>query len=173
MWHNIWHLQVGVGEKVLRSAIVYLVLIGALRVFGKRELGQATTFDFVVLLMVANAVQNGIIGNDVSVTGAIIGAVVLLALNQLVSAVAYRSERFEHLAQGKPTTLIENGKLNRPALRRELISTPDLNAIARRQGYDGLAEIDRAILETNGQVTLFRRGESQVLHPDEPPRALV
>ena len=70
MWHSIFHLDVSVGEKIVRSILIYVFLVVALRVVGKRELGQANTLDLVVLLLVANAVQNGIIGNDVSVTSA-------------------------------------------------------------------------------------------------------
>jgi uncharacterized membrane protein YcaP (DUF421 family) len=83
MWQDIFDLQVSAGEKVLRAILIYLFLIAILRIVGKRELGQANTLDLVVLLLVANAVQNGIIGNDVSVTGAVIGAVTLFAINEL------------------------------------------------------------------------------------------
>src|SRR5262245_66370790 len=82
MWDDLFNLQVSVGEKVLRALLVYAFLIIALRVVGKRELGQANTLDLAVLLLVANAVQNGIIGNDVTVTGAVLGAATLFAINR-------------------------------------------------------------------------------------------
>jgi uncharacterized membrane protein YcaP (DUF421 family) len=165
-WHNIWHLQVSLGEKVLRALIVYVVLVVALRVFGKRELGQTNTFDFIVLMMVANAVQNGIIGEDNSVTGAIVGAVVLFGANWLVRAFAYGSSLFSRATEGAPTTLISDGRVNTRALRHELISLPALRAIARSQGYESLGEVRAAILEVDGTVSMFGQGEATQYHPD-------
>jgi uncharacterized membrane protein YcaP (DUF421 family) len=165
-WHDIWHLQVSLGEKVLRALIVYVVLIVALRVFGKRELGQTNTFDFIVLMMVANAVQNGIIGEDNSVTGAIVGAVVLFGANWIVRAVAYRSSLFSRATEGTPTTLMSKGRVDARALRQELISLPALRAIARGQGYENLGEVREAILEVDGTVSMFGQAEATKYHPD-------
>lgn len=165
-WNDIWDLQVSLGEKVLRALVMYLVLVIALRLFGKRELGQTNTFDFLVLMMVANAVQNGIIGDDNSVTGAMVGAVTLLAIDQIVSAFAYRSPLFSRVTEGAPTTLISGGNVDGRALRRELISLPELRSIARRQGYADLGDVREAILETNGTVSMFGRDEPTQYHPD-------
>jgi uncharacterized membrane protein YcaP (DUF421 family) len=89
MWQDVFDLQVSAGEKVMRAILIHVFLIAILRIVGKRELGQANTLDLVVLLLVANAVQNGIIGNDLSVTGAVIGAATLFAVNELVSRTTY------------------------------------------------------------------------------------
>jgi uncharacterized membrane protein YcaP (DUF421 family) len=172
MWHNIFALGVSVGEKVVRSALVYLFLLIAFRVFGKRELGQANTLDLAVLVLVANAVQNGIIGNDVSVTGAIIGAVVLFGMNALFSRLAYYVPWVSRLIEGSPTTLISQGQIDWRTLRREQISLSELRAIARRQGFADLGEVYTAILETNGVVSMFRRDEGCRYHPDLAPRGL-
>lgn len=168
MWHSVFSLGVSVGEKVLRSALIYLFLLVAFRVFGKRELGQSTTLDLAVLVLVANAVQNGIIGNDVSVTGAVIGAVVLFGLNSLFARAAYRFEWMSWLIEGNPTVLISKGRPDMRSLRHQQISLPELRAIARRQGFGDLSEVDSAILETNGVVTMFRKGEPVRYHPDVP-----
>src|SRR5579871_480852 len=109
MWNAIFHLQVSLGEKVLRTVLIYLFLLIALRFFGKRELGQANTLDLVVLLLVANAVQNGIIGNDVSVTGAIVGAATLFLVNGAFSRALFRSGQFRDLVEGEPSVLIRDG----------------------------------------------------------------
>jgi uncharacterized membrane protein YcaP (DUF421 family) len=167
MWHAIFDLQLSVGEKVLRAVLIYLFLVIALRVIGKRELGQANTLDLVVLLLVANAVQNGIIGNDITVTGAVIGAVALFAINEAFNRAAYSSSFVSGLFEGNPSVLIQNGKPMPKALRREAISLPELRAIARRQGFGDLGEVDRAILETNGVVTMFREDEPGLYHPAE------
>ena len=168
MWNAIFHLQVSVGEKVLRTVLIYVFMLVALRIFGKRELGQANTLDLVVLLLVANAVQNGIIGNDVSITGAIIGGVVLFGLNGLLSRGLYRSELLTRLVEGEPTELICNGELQMAALRREKIAASELRAIARRQGFPSLDTVRTAILETNGVITMFSGDEAPHYHPQAP-----
>ncbi len=168
MWHAIFHLQVSLGEKVVRSVLVYVFLVVAFRVAGKRELGQMNTLDLAVLLLVANAVQNGIIGNDVSVTGAVVGAVALFGLNALLARGLFRWPWLARTIEGEPTVLIENGKPVWPALHRELISLPELRSIARRQGFPDLGAVHSALLETNGVVTMFREDEPGHYHPDEP-----
>jgi uncharacterized membrane protein YcaP (DUF421 family) len=169
VWHSIWHLDVPALEKVLRAILIYVFLIAVLRVIGKRELAQSNTLDLVVLLLVANAVQNGIIGDDVSVTGAFIGAGVLFALNEGLNRVAYQFGWAERALDGGPTILIRDGMPVAGALRRWGISLTELLSIARRQGFPDLSAVQTAILETNGVVSMFRKGESpRDLHPAEP-----
>jgi uncharacterized membrane protein YcaP (DUF421 family) len=161
----MFSMPLSVGEKVLRSALIYVFLIVALRVVGKRELGQTNTLDLVVLLLVANAVQNGIIGNDLSVTGAVIGAATLFGINELVNRASYGLPWLSRALEGEPTALIENGKPVKRALRLNGISLPELRAIARRQGFADLGEVHTAILETNGVVSMFKQDEPQLYHP--------
>jgi uncharacterized membrane protein YcaP (DUF421 family) len=165
MWQDIFDLQLSVGEKVLRAVLIYLFLVVALRIVGKRELGQFNTLDLVVLLLVANAVQNGIIGNDDSVTGAVIGALTLFAINELFTRAAYGSELVSRVLEGSPSVLIRDGKPVAKALFRAGISLPELRAIARRQGFVDLGEVHTALLETNGVVTMFREDEPGLYHP--------
>ena len=172
MWHWIFVLQTSLGEKVLRSVLIYLFLVVALRLYGKRELGQANTLDLVVLLLVANAVQNGIIGNDVSVTGAIVGAIVLFTLNWLFARGVFQFPWLAALVEGEPSLLIETGRPNLRVLRRECISLPELRAIARRQGFADLGEVDTAILETNGVITMFHQDDNCRYHPEHPANPL-
>jgi uncharacterized membrane protein YcaP (DUF421 family) len=166
-WSDIFDLHLSVGEKVLRAVLIYLFLVVALRVLGKRELGQTNTLDLVVLLLVANAVQNGIIGNDVSVTGAVIGAVTLFVVNELFTRAAYVFPVVSRVLEGDPSLLIRDGKPLRKALFRSGISLPELRAIARRQGFADLGEVHTAMLETNGVVTMFREDEPELYHPAE------
>ena len=168
MWQDIFDLQVSAGEKVLRAILIYVFLIAILRIVGKRELGQANTLDLVVLLLVANAVQNGIIGNDLSVTGAVIGAVTLFAINELVNRTTYAFPWAARALEGDPTLLISQGKPIHKALRRAGISLSELRASARREGFPDLAAVHTAVLETNGIVTMFREGEPAYYHPAEP-----
>lgn len=166
-WEHLFDLQLSVGEKVLRAVLIYVFLVFALRIVGKRELGQTNTLDLVVLLLVANAVQNGIIGSDNTVTGAVIGAATLFGINELFSRAAYGSPLVSQVLEGNPSILIEKGKPEPKALRREGISLPELRAIARRQGFADLGEVETAILETNGVVTMFRQDEPRLYHPAE------
>lgn len=168
MWHDILSLPLPAGEKVLRAVLIYAFLVVALRVVGKRELGQFNTLDLIVLLLVANAVQNGIIGSDNSVTGAVIGAATLFVVNESLNRVTYVFPVLERLFEGQPAALIEQGKPVRRALFKAGISLSELRAIARRQGFPDLAAVDTAILETNGVVTMLREGEPSDLHPAEP-----
>ncbi len=168
MWHAIFHLDLSVSEKILRSILIYAFLVIALRVVGKRELGQANTLDLIVLLLVANAVQNGIIGNDLSVTGALVGATTLFVVNEALNRTTYALPWASRFIEGQPTTLIDKGKPMHKALFRAGISLPDLRAIARRQGYADLGEVHTAILETNGVISMFKKDEPQIYHPMEP-----
>jgi uncharacterized membrane protein YcaP (DUF421 family) len=167
MWQDLFDLQLSVGDKILRAVLIYVFLVAALRIVGKRELGQTNTLDLVVLLLVANAVQNGIIGNDVTVTGAVIGAVTLFAINELFTRAAYGSSLLSRVLEGSPSVLIQEGKPVPKTLFRAGISLPELRAIARRQGFADLGEVHNAILETNGVVTMFREDEPHLYHPAE------
>jgi uncharacterized membrane protein YcaP (DUF421 family) len=154
MWHAIWHLDVSVAEKVIRPILIYGFLVVALRIVGRRELGQTNTLDLIVMLLIANAVQNGIIGNDISVTGAFIGAGVLFILNEGLNRVT-ANKKAEKVVVGTPTYLIQDGEVIPRALLTSGISTGELTAIARRQGHKRLKEVGTAILETNGAVSMF------------------
>jgi uncharacterized membrane protein YcaP (DUF421 family) len=151
----MFHLDLPVAEKVLRSILIYAFLVVALRVVGKRELGQTNTLDLVVLLLIANAVQNGIIGDDLSVTGAVIGAATLFAVNELLNRTTYFAPWTGRVLEGDPTYLVKDGRPNTKELFRASISLPELRAIARRQGYADLSEVKTAVLETNGAVSMF------------------
>src|SRR5271169_3783945 len=112
MFDQMFHLPIPLLEKILRPIIVYLALILLLRVFGKRELAQLNPFDLVVLLSLSNTVQNAIIGDDNSVTGGIIGAFGLLAINWLVVRTLYSSPRLTRALEGRSTLLISDGKID-------------------------------------------------------------
>jgi uncharacterized membrane protein YcaP (DUF421 family) len=172
MLHALFDMGISVGEKLIRTLLVYGFLLFALRLLGKRELAQQDTLDFLVLLLVANAVQNGIIGNDTSVTGAIVGAVALFGINWSFKALAYRYPWADRLFEGSPSFLIKDGQIVTSTLRREQISRPELRSIARRQGYEALDDIGTAILETDGNITFARKGVpyDPMEHPATPAR---
>ncbi|MEY2475380.1 MAG: hypothetical protein QOG87_695 [Actinomycetota bacterium] len=153
----MFHLSVPVAEKVLRAGIVYVFLILALRVAGKRELAQLNTVDFVVLLAVANAVQNAIIGNDDSVTGGLVGAVTLFCLNGVVAVLLWRSAAARKVIEGTETVLVKDGQLQMENLRREHITAEELLVAVQRQNADGLDEVETAVLEPGGAIVVKTR----------------
>src|SRR5262245_13005980 len=113
-------------EKILRPVLVYAFLVVGLRLAGKRELAQLNPFDLVVLLTISDAVQNSSIGNDNNVTGGVIGATTLLAINHFVVRAVYKQRRLDRLIEGSPTVLIEHGHLRKERLREELITHAEL-----------------------------------------------
>jgi uncharacterized membrane protein YcaP (DUF421 family) len=156
MWHDTFVLGAPVVEKTLRPVAVYFFLVIALRVFGKRELAQLNPFDLVVLLSLSNTVQNAIIGNDNSLTGGLIGALTLLAINYVVIRFLFRHRRLDQLFEGKPTVLVEDGKVLKHALAKELLTRADLITVLHRQGFDSLAEVHRCVLEPGGTFYIQR-----------------
>jgi uncharacterized membrane protein YcaP (DUF421 family) len=159
---NMIALTVPLAEKVLRPIIVYVALVVLLRVFGKRELAQLNPFDLVVLLSLANTVQNAIIGDDTSVTGGLIGAVSLLAFNYVVVRFLFGHRRIDQFVQGTPTVLIEHGRLRTRGLARELLTEQELVSVAHRQGFSSLAEVETCVLEPTG--TFFIQGKEPPTH---------
>jgi uncharacterized membrane protein YcaP (DUF421 family) len=157
MWHDMFTLGLPLLEKVLRPMLVYAFLVVALQLMGKRELAQLNPFDLVVLLMLANTVQNAIIGDDSTVTGGVIGAATLLATNFFVVRFLFEHPKLDRLVEGQSEVLIENGALRQDELRGELITRPELEQAARRQGFESLDEVERAVLEPGGAISFFAK----------------
>jgi uncharacterized membrane protein YcaP (DUF421 family) len=157
LWTNMFALGVPLAEKILRPIIVYIFLIVGLRLSGKRELAQLNPFDLIVLLTLSNTVQNAIIGNDNSVTGGLIGAASLLAVNYLVVRFLYDHRKIDQLVEGSADILIEDGKVYEHKLKRELITKEELAAAARKQGFDSLSEVQQCVLEPGGTLSFTAR----------------
>ncbi len=150
IFDHMFQLPLPILEKLLRPAIVYLALVVLLRIFGKRELAQLNPFDLVVLLSLSNTVQNAIIGDDNSVSGGIIGALGLLAINWLVVRMLFRSPRLTRMIEGRSTVLIRNGQIDQKALARESLTREELLEVIHRQNFDDFREVQRCELEPNG-----------------------
>src|SRR5260370_34891433 len=150
MWGDIFVVGAPIAEKILRPALVYVFLVVALRIFGKRELAQLNPFDLVVLLSLSNTVQNAIIGNDNSLSGGLIGAFALLALNYMVVRFLFRHRRLDEILQGEPEVMIEHGRVKEDALAKELLTTAELLTVLHRQGFQNVEEVDHCILEPGG-----------------------
>ncbi len=150
LFDHMFQLPLPFLEKLLRPVIVYLVLVLLLRLFGKRELAQLNPFDLVVLLSLSNTVQNAIIGEDNSVTGGVIGAFSLLAINWLVVRVLFRSRRLTRAIEGRAAVLIHNGQVDLKALRRESLTREELLDVIHRQGFENFHQVHKCELEPNG-----------------------
>lgn len=155
IWGDIFLLGAPLAEKILRPVIVYVFLIIALRLAGKRELAQLNPFDLVVLLTLSNTVQNAIIGEDNSVSGGMIGAATLLVLDYALVRALYNHPKLFQMVEGKPDVLFEDGKVKRNRLKKELITVEELRAAAHRQGFSSLHDVDKVILETGGTLTFI------------------
>jgi uncharacterized membrane protein YcaP (DUF421 family) len=138
---------------------VYTAIFLLLRLAGKRELASLTTFDLVVLLLLSNVVQNAIIGPDNSLLGGLFAGGLLVLGNYLVVRFAFFHQRFGRVLQGRETVLVDDGKFDRRALRRELIAPRQLDSALRRMGIDGIAETERVVLEPEGTLTPTRKPE--------------
>ena len=156
MWKDMFVMSLPVLEKI-RPVIVYFFLVIMLRLSGKRELVQLNPFDLVVLLTLSNTVQNAIIGDDNSVTGGLLGATSLLAINYLVVRFLYSHKRLDQLVEGKADILMEGGKVRTEHLKKELITVAQLEAAARKQGFVSLAEVDQCILEPGGTLSFIAK----------------
>src|SRR5947207_10105552 len=161
--HDMFFLGLPVVEKIARPILVYAFLIISLRLAGKRELAQLNPFDLVVLLTLSNTVQNAIIGADNSVTGGVIGAITLLAVNYIVVRFLYSHEKLDRLIEGDAECLIEKGELRGDLMKKELITLAELEEAAHKQGFASLDLIDRAVLEPGGSISFIARQPS----PDE------
>jgi uncharacterized membrane protein YcaP (DUF421 family) len=157
MWRDMFVLGGPILEKILRPVIVYIFLILGLRLSGKRELAQLNPFDLIVLLTLSNTVQNAIIGNDNSVTGGLIGAASLLAINYLVIRFLYDHRKIDQIVEGNADILVEDGKIHEHRLKKELITKEELAAAARRQGFESLSDVRQCILEPGGTLTFIAK----------------
>jgi len=155
IWKDMFVISLPILEKILRPIIVYIFLVVMLRLSGKRELVQLNPFDLVVLLTLSNTVQNAIIGDDNSVSGGLLGATSLLAINYLVVRFLYKHKTLDQIVEGKAEVLMEGGKVRAQRLKKELITVAQLEAAARKQGFGSLAEVDQCILEPGGTLSFI------------------
>jgi uncharacterized membrane protein YcaP (DUF421 family) len=162
---------------VLRALVVYVFLLIALRLAGRRETGQLTSFDLILLLILSNAVQNSINAGDNSLTGGLISAATLLVLNWAVGFAAYRWSWFERLVEGRPVRIISDGKVHERALRHQRITLAQLRSALRKQGIDGITQCKRAVLEPDGTLSAVKKGieihpMEEIRHPDPSGREM-
>ena len=154
---HLFELAMPWGEFVLRAAAVYAALLVMVRMSGKRAVGQFTPFDMILLILLGTAVQNSLIGEDVSLLGGLLLAGLLIAMNHAVGWVTARSRRIHGWGEGLAVQIIEDGVLDKDKLRREGVSEMDLEEALRRAGLEHVSEVRRGWLETDGHITLIKK----------------
>jgi uncharacterized membrane protein YcaP (DUF421 family) len=142
-------------QSVVRAAVVYLMLLLVFRVSGNRSIGQITAFDFVLLLIISEAIQQAMITTDYSVTNAFLIVVTLVGLDIMMSLWKQKSERVARILDGIPVLVIENGKLHHDRMQKERVDESDILAAARdKHGLERMDQIKHAIVEASGGITI-------------------
>jgi uncharacterized membrane protein YcaP (DUF421 family) len=153
----MWNISPQVmADIAFRTAVIYTTLLIGIRVTGKREVGQLTPFDFVLLLVVSNAVQNAMIGPDTSLSGGLVAMLTLLTLNAVVAKLGTLFPPFRRFVDGMPTMLISHGMVQWANLHRENISEDELMAVLREHEVEKIEDVSRAIMEVDGSVSVIR-----------------
>lgn len=145
---------------VLRSIAVYFFMIAALRIFGKKELSQLNTADVILILLISNSVQNAMVGNNSSLTGGLVAALILFILNYLLKKIMFTSKFFRQLIQSKPEILIHNGKIEFSSLSRLGITSDEMQEAMREHGIEYYKDVKLAMLEIDGNISIISGNEN-------------
>lgn len=163
-WPQMLMPELSWAEKLVRPLLVYLVLLLIFRLANKREMASATVFDFLIVLMISNVVQNAMIGNDNSVLGAAAGAAVLVILSSLLNRVTSRNVKVRAVLEGSPVLLVEEGEVKKEMMRKLNVSDNDLLAAIRKQGIIRLCDVAFAILELDGSISVIKADQDKRPH---------
>lgn len=158
MFDSLFLTDLPIVNLVLRAAIVYVAVVLLLRISGKRQMGQLSATEFVVILLISNAVQNSMTGGDNSLTAGLVLAATLIAMSALVSWLSYRSKMLSAVFEGTPTLLIHHGRAIRRNMEREQLNDTDLKVLLRKHGVVDFRDVDNAILEADGSLSVTRKG---------------
>ena len=144
---------------VLRTGVIYLLVLIGVRLSGKREVGQMTPFDLTLLLLLSNSVQNAMTGPDTSLLGGAVAAATLLILNYLVANVSRGNRRWRRLIEGEPSLLVHDGKVIQSHMAREHVSMDELHRAVREHGISGCDQVALAVLEVDGSISCLKYDE--------------
>lgn len=161
MWHDMFAQQIPYAEKIIRTVLVYALIVALLRATGKRGLSGLNSLDITVMFLLSNVVQNAVIGNDNSVTGAMMGAITLVTVNSAVNRAALRSEGFSRVFEGTDTAVIEHGAPVDRAVRRLGLRRHDLDHAVRQQNGDDIVQVESGIFDPGGQLILTLKAAEQ------------
>ena len=159
MIHRIFDAPSAGGAAIIaaKTTAVYLFLILGLRILGKRELGQMSLYDLVMIIVLGNSVQNAMINNDNTLGGGLVAGTVLLVLNRLLNELALHSKPFAHVMIGEPVLVVSDGKLLERPMRRQGLTVEQVMAALREHGMSDLSETHACILEVDGTISVVPR----------------
>ena len=159
--NDLFTMGVPIAEKAIRTVAVYMGILLLLRLAGKRDLAQLNSFDFVVLLLLSNVVQNAVIGNDNSLAGGALGAAILVLGNSVIVRLVRRNSVAVRLFEGTPTTLVRDGRLDEPAIRHLGLREEDVVQAVRHQGANDVDEVNEAVLEPGGSIIVTLKDDEE------------
>jgi uncharacterized membrane protein YcaP (DUF421 family) len=161
IWQSMFGFEIPATEKILRTLGVYLGLAIIMRLAGKRQLAQLNSFDLVVMLLLSNVVQNAVIGPDNSLTGGLLGAVVLVGFNAVIERIGTATKLTTSIFEGTPTTLVEDGRILERQVRRTGLRDPEVVSALRHQGVSALRDVRRVTLEPGGAISVELTREAE------------
>jgi uncharacterized membrane protein YcaP (DUF421 family) len=153
-------------EVALRTAIVYVFLVAAIRLTGKRQVGQMSVLELVAILVISDAVQNSMVGENTSLWGGLVAVVTLLGLDTVIKMATARSRRLRNAVEGEPRLVVRDGRLLQRALDEEKIDAEEVRAAVRASGLARVDEVRIAVLETDGTISVIPREDAK--QPDRP-----
>lgn len=158
---DLFQISEPIVEKAIRTVAVYGGIVVLLRLGGKRDLAQLNSFDLVVLLLLSNVVQNAVIGNDTSLVGGLLGALILVAVNAGIVRFVQRNDRLVRMFEGRSTPLVRDGRMIERSVRRLGLRPEDVETAVRKQGANRLEEVADATLQPGGAIVVTLRGEAE------------
>lgn len=164
MANNILFPDIPVWEIILRSLTVFFFLLILIRLSGKRDVGEMSPADLILLLLLSANVHTSLSGNDKSLVGGLIGAGALMLVNNLLNRVAYRKKKFENVLKGHPEIIIHNGQANKSVMKKHLLSEMQLGIAIRKEGVEDINEVKYGVLETDGSISIIKKEDTASLN---------
>lgn len=172
-WAKVLLPQVPIFESIVRATVVYLLVFILLRILLKRESGGTSISDVLLLVLIADAVQNGIQGNAISVADAVILGGTLIFWDWLINYLSYHYKWFYHLVHPRPLAVVIDGAIHRKNARRELLTKDDILQEMRLQGIEHLSEVARATVQPNGEISFIRKKTNGDTNNNSSPAGVV
>jgi uncharacterized membrane protein YcaP (DUF421 family) len=161
----------GLPEVILRVAIIYLFLVVVLRISGKREVGQMSILELIVVLLISDAVQNSMVGDNTTVWAGPVAVLTLLGLDYALAWLTRRSKKVRQAIEGEPRLLVRDGRLLRKALREEKLSVDEVETAVRAHGLARIDDVQEAVLETDGSISIIPKPEASKSQVGTDPNA--
>lgn len=152
----MWTLETPWYELVLRGTVIYFFMFLLMRIWGRKHLGQVTTFDFILLLFISEAVQNSLVDDEKSLFGGMIVILTFLFWNTTINILSYRVPLIEKLVNGRPKVIIKNGRIIEEIRHQEHMSDQELFTALREEGVEDLSKVKKATIETNGHISVIQ-----------------